>query len=334
MTTATLDRNTGVRSTDLPGLKTRGKVRDIYDLGEHLMIVATDRISAFDVVMDDAVPGKGVVLTQMSRFWLETLPACRPHHLEYVVEPGRAPRGYEAQAELLRDRAMVVRKAAVLPVECVVRGYLIGGGWKEYTATGSVSGVRLPAGLRQAEQLPEPIFTPSTKATSGHDEPISFDQACTLIAGGPSGRGWLQRLNDEAEGVAVRVVPNDFRSFARRVMTQARERSLAVYQQAAEHAAQRGIIIADTKFEFGLCGDELLLVDEVLTPDSSRFWPADQYRVGSSPPSFDKQFLRDYLESLDWPKRPPPPPIPAEIIAQTRARYEEAFRLLSGPPRR
>lgn len=303
------DVPTAVYETTLPGLRARGKVRDIYDLGESLMIVASDRISAFDVVMGEPVPGKGELLTQMSRFWLDTLPACSPHHLEYVVDDGHCPRGYEANLPQLRRRAMVVRKAEVVPVECVVRGYIVGGGWKEYQQVGSVSGVKLPPGLKLADRLPTPIFTPSTKAVVGHDEPISIEQAAESLA---------PRLGSDAT----------------RLMYALRDRSLAIYQQAAEFAAQRGIIIADTKFEFGLPrGDarhEPILIDEVLTPDSSRFWPADQWRPGANPPSFDKQYLRDYLESISWNKTPPPPPIPAEVIEQTRRRYADAYRLLTG----
>lgn len=291
---------TTVVRTELPGLRTRGKVRDLYDLGPRLMIVACDRISAFDVVMDQPVPGKGIVLTQMSRFWLERLAACTPHHLDYVVSAGRVPPGYEPFVEQLRDRTMVVRRAEPLPIECVVRGFIAGGGWQEYTATGCISGIRLPPGLRIADRLPEPIFTPSTKARRGHDEPISFDQACERVG--------------------------------RARMTAARDRALAIYTEAARHAEARGIILADTKFEFGICDGELLLIDEVLTPDSSRFWPAGQWRPGTNPPSFDKQYLRDYLDTLDWPRRPPPPPIPSAIVESTRARYEEAFRLLAAEP--
>ena len=287
-----------VLNTDLPGLTGRGKVRDLVDLGERLMIVATDRISAYDVVMNEPVPGKGVVLTRMSQFWLETLRACQPHHLDYVVSAERVPKGYERYVAQLAGRAMVVRRAEVLPVECVVRGYLIGGGWREYQQSGRVSGIELPAGLQPAEKLPEPLFTPSTKATNGHDEPISFEQACE--------------------------------SAGRERMQQARERSLAIYNEAARIAEKRGIILADTKFEFGVADGELLLVDEVLTPDSSRFWPADAWEVGKNPPSFDKQFLRDYLSTLDWDKRPPPPAIPADIITRTRQRYVEAYTLLTG----
>jgi len=284
--------------SDLPGLRNRGKVRDIYDLGQQLMIVASDRISAFDVVMDQPVPGKGIVLTQISKFWFETLPACAPHHLEYVVSDEQIPPGYEPYIEQLRGRASVCRKADVLPIECVVRGYIVGGGWTEYRQSGTVSGVKLPGGLRLADKLPEPIFTPSTKADEGHDEPISFERVCELVG------------HERA--------------------VEARERSMAIYAQASAFAAQRGIILADTKFEFGLVDGELTLIDEVLTPDSSRFWPADQWRPGENPPSFDKQFLRDYLETLDWNKQPPPPTLPAKVIEQTAARYVEARERLTG----
>ncbi|MBK8914370.1 MAG: phosphoribosylaminoimidazolesuccinocarboxamide synthase [Phycisphaerales bacterium] len=300
-----------VERTDLPGLVMRGKVRDIYAAGDDLLIVATDRISAFDVVMSRPVPGKGVLLTQMSRFWLETLPACRPHHLRYVVDETHIPPGFEPQAALLCGRAQCVRRARVLPVECVARGYLVGGGWKEYQAGGSVSGVSLPAGLRMAERLSEPIFTPSSKAATGHDEPISFEQAVAAA----------ERFAVEAGFGAEQ---------GRRWMHEARDRTLAIYAAAARHALDRGVIVADTKFEFGVAGGELLLVDEVLTPDSSRFWPADRYAVGRNPPSYDKQYLRDYLESVAWNKQPPPPPIPDAVIAQTRAKYVEAFERLTG----
>jgi phosphoribosylaminoimidazole-succinocarboxamide synthase len=292
-----------VLQTDLPGLKARGKVRDLYDLGDRLMIVATDRLSAFDVVMREPIPGKGAVLTRLSEFWLDRLAAARPHHLDYVVTPQRTPRGYEAYVAQLAGRAMVVRKARVLPIECVVRGYLIGGGWKDYQVTGAVSGIKLPAGLRLAEQLPTPLFTPSTKATNGHDEPVSFEQACELA----------QRAQP-AGGDLVRA---------------ARDRALAIYSEAAAYARLRGIIIADTKFEFGVCDGELLLVDEVLTPDSSRFWPAAGYEVGRNPPSFDKQFVRDYLDGLTWSKQPPPPPLPPEVVQHTAEKYAEALRLLT-----
>jgi phosphoribosylaminoimidazole-succinocarboxamide synthase len=287
-----------VRTTECPNLLRRGKVRDLYDLGDRMMIVASDRISAFDVIMNEPVPGKGIVLTELTRFWLEQLSACVPHHLDYIVDDDRVPGGYRPFIDQLRRRAMVVYKADVLPVECVVRGYLSGSGWAQYKESGVVCGVKLPAGLEQSAQLPEPIFTPTTKADAGHDEPISFEQAC------------------EMAGEAT--------------MKAARERSLAIYNEAAELAESRGLILADTKFEFGVHDGELMLVDEVLTPDSSRFWPADGYAPGRSQPAFDKQFLRDYLNGLDWPKQPPPPTIPGEIIEQTRARYLEGFERLTG----
>lgn len=312
-----------VYETALPGLISRGKVRDLYDLRERLMIVATDRISAFDVIMGQPVPGKGVVLTQMSKFWLEMLPACTPHHLDYVVSDGRAPAGYERHVEQLRGRAMVVRKAAVLPVECVVRGYIVGGGWNEYLETGCISGIKLPAGLKLAQKLPGPIFTPTTKATNDHDQPLSFDQACEVA------EHFCDRTRDDLPAAfAARAAGTRGRA----LMQAARERALAIYGEAAQYAESHGIILADTKFEFGICDGGLLLVDEVLTPDSSRFWRTDEWRPGENPKSFDKQFLRDYLNTLDWPKTPPPPRIPDEIIAQTRERYFEAYRLLTGAP--
>jgi phosphoribosylaminoimidazole-succinocarboxamide synthase len=306
-----MESGTVIHKTDLPELVKRGKVRDIYKLGGRLMILATDRISAFDVVMEQPVPGKGILLTQMSRFWLQTLPACTPHHLDYVVSDEQVPADYAPYVDQLRGRAMVVRRVEILPIECIVRGYLVGSGWREYQATGSVSGVKLPAGLRHAERLPEPIFTPSTKAVVGHDEPISFDHACGTVA-----RFLAPKRSVVAE-------PRD-------LMERVRRRSLEIYTQAACHAEKHGIIIADTKFEFGLYDGELLLADEVLTPDSSRFWPAEHYRVGDDQPSFDKQFLRDYLETLGWNKQPPPPPIPDEIMAKTRRGYEDAYQRLTG----
>jgi phosphoribosylaminoimidazole-succinocarboxamide synthase len=329
-----------VYQTDMPNLVARGKVRDIYDLHDRLMIVASDRISAFDVVMNDPVPGKGRVLTRMSEFWMRTLPACRPHHLDYVVSAERCPKGYEQFREQLIERAMVVRKVEILPVECVVRGFIVGGGWKEYQAGGSISGVKLPAGLRLADRLPEPIFTPSIKATSGHDEPISFDQACRHLEShlsheiaGP--RGLLAAMFGELSDVRTddALWEDLHASRCRRLMEQVRQRSLAIYSQAAEHAREHGVIVADTKFEFGLLDyagtAELVLADEVLTPDSSRFWPAENWQPGANPPSFDKQYLRDYLETLSWPKTPPPPSLPPEVLDQTRRRYEEALARLT-----
>lgn len=303
-----------VVETHGPGLLRRGKVRDVYELdAQRLLIVATDRISAYDVVMNEPVPGKGIILTQLSAFWLRRLPACEPHHMLELVAAQNAPAGFDP-AQVI-ERSMIVRRVEILPVECVVRGYLIGGGWREYQQTGSVSGISLPAGLRQAEKLTEPLFTPSTKAEQGHDEPISFEQAVELA------RRFARRLGHEpAEG--------------ERWMHEARERSLAIYRQGRDYAEPRGIILADTKFEFGVADGRLVLADEVLTPDSSRFWPADAWRPGTNPPSFDKQFLRDYLATLDWPRSHPPPPIPPDVIERTRFRYLEAYRRLVGaePP--
>jgi len=302
---------TVIHKTDLPELVNRGKIRDIYKLGGRMMIVATDRISAFDVVMDQPIPGKGVLLTQMSKFWLETLPACSPHHLDYVVDEEQVPADYAPYVDQLAGRTMVVKRVDILPIECIVRGYIIGSGWKEYQTAGSVSGVRLPPGLQRAEKLPEPIFTPSTKAIVGHDEAITFDQARETVA------------RFLAPKRSIRLDP-------RELMERVRARSIEIYNQAAAHAEQRGIILADTKFEFGLYNGELLLADEVLTPDSSRFWPMEHYRAGDDQPSFDKQHLRDYLDALDWDKLPPPPPIPDEIIAKTRVGYDDAYRRLTG----
>ena len=287
--------------SNLPHLRllNRGKVRDIYDVdADHLLIVTSDRLSAFDVVLPQPIPGKGEVLTRVSSFWFGRTRDIIPNHLaglpleEVVPDP--------AQRAELGDRALVVRKLKPLPVEAIVRGYLIGSGWKDYQASGSVCGIQLPDGLRQADRLPEAIYTPSTKAEQGeHDQNIDFDQTRKL-------------LGDE---LATRV----------------RDVSLQIYTECSAYARDRGIIIADTKFEFGLdAGGDLYLIDEVLTPDSSRFWPADQYRPGISPPSFDKQYVRDYLETLDWDKRPPAPRLPEEVIRRTAEKYREAERRLTG----
>ena len=288
---------------DQPTLKhlpllARGKVRDIYDLGERLLLVASDRISAFDVVMPTPIPDKGRLLNGLSLFWFERLAGIVPNHIvttdlaELPLEDG--------EAAWLAGRAVIVRKARVLPVEAIARGYIAGSGWKDYQASGRISGIALPEGLRQADRLPEPIFTPSTKADLGqHDQTIGFDDAAALI-----GRDLAERVRDI---------------------------TLALYRAGVEHAASCGIIVADTKFEFGLIEGELTLVDECLTSDSSRFWPADQWQPGASPPSFDKQFLRDWLEGLkDWGKTAPGPELPPEIVARTRARYIEAYERLSG----
>ena len=284
--------------SELPLLH-RGKVRDIYAAGgEHLLIVTSDRISAFDVVLPQPIPGKGEVLTRVSRFWLERTAGIVPNQLTDLSVAAFVPDSEQRRA--LGKRALVVRKLRPLPIEAIVRGYLIGSGWKDYQAQGAVSGITLPAGLRQADCLPEPIFTPSTKAAIGdHDENIDF-------------AGAAERIGTE-------------------LAEQVRAISLRIYQESAAYALERGIIIADTKFEFGLDADgRLHLIDEVLTPDSSRFWPVDQYQPGSSPPSFDKQFVRDFLETLDWDKTPPGPMLPEAIIEQTAAKYAEAERRLIG----
>ena len=290
-----------VYETNVSGLELlgRGKVRDVYAVDdEHLLIVATDRISAFDVVLPDPITGKGAVLTGLSRFWFSRIGGTVRHHLTPL---GVADVVADAKTRAsIADQAMVVRRLTPLPVEAIARGYIIGSGWKDYQRTGAVCGIGLPPGLRQADKLPEVIFTPSTKAEAGaHDENIDFEAAARLIG----------------------------RELAERV----REVTLRVYREAADFAAARGILIADTKFEFALDTDgELVLIDEVLTPDSSRFWPADRYAPGTSPPSFDKQFVRDYLETTGWDKTPPAPPLPAEIIEQTSRKYREAFARIAG----
>ena len=275
---------------DLP-LIASGKVREIYDLGDTLLIVASDRISTYDVVHPTPIPDKGAVLTGLSTFWFERTAGIVPNHLLSVTD------GVPEEA---RGRAMTVRKLEMLPVECVVRGYISGSGWKDYQRTGAVSGIQLPAGLRESDKLPEPIFTPSTKADVGHDEAIDFEGAVTLVGD----RALAERL---------------------------REHSIAVYQAAADHARERGIILADTKFEFGLDqAGAVTLGDEVCTPDSSRFWPADQYQPGQGQPSFDKQFVRDWASSTGWDRTPPAPPIPDDVVARTREKYIEAYELVTG----
>jgi len=275
----------------------RGKVRDVYSVDGGLLIVATDRISAFDYILATGIPDKGRVLTQLSVFWFDFLKDLTPtHFLTASVDEYPAPlRAYRDQLE---GRSMLVRRAAMIDIECVVRGYLSGSGWKEYQASGTVCGIRLPAGLKESDKLPEPIFTPSTKAQTGHDQNISFETVAELIGAELAGK--------------------------------LRDRTLAIYEKAAEYAAGRGIIIADTKFEFGFVDDELVLADEVLTPDSSRFWPSETYRPGGAQPSYDKQYVRDYLESIRWNKQPPAPGLPAEVAARTAAKYKEAYRVLTG----
>jgi phosphoribosylaminoimidazole-succinocarboxamide synthase len=283
---------------DLPGIKKlrSGKVREVFDLGENLLIVATDRLSAFDVVLPDAIPCKGAVLNQISAFWFQKFDLAKNHFITAHFDA--FPLELKRFRDQLGGRAMLVKKTEPLPVECVVRGYLAGSGWKDYQQTGAICGVKLPRGLQLASQLPGPIFTPSTKSEAGHD------------------------FNIDAAEVERMIGPE--------LMEVARDLSLEIYRAGRDYAAARGIIVADTKFEFGRSGDELLLIDECLTPDSSRFWPVDEYAVGKSPPSFDKQFVRDYLETLDWNKTPPGPKLPAEIIEKTSAKYLEAFERLTG----
>ena len=290
-----------VTRTELRGIRllARGKVRDIYDLGERLLFLATDRISAFDHVLPQGIPDKGKVLTQISLFWLGQLEDVVPNHL-LTADVSAYPGELRAHAEVLRGRSMLVRKLDMVPVECVVRGYLAGSGWKDYRESGTVCGVPLPDGLEQAAALPEPIFTPATKATSGHDENISFEAMRELVGG----------------------------SLAERL----RSLSLDIYRRGAATARERGILLADTKFEFGLDGDEIVLADEVLTPDSSRFWEVEVHRAGVSPPSYDKQYVRDYLESVGWDRQPPVPDLPDEIVEGARARYLEIYRRLTGSP--
>lgn len=286
-----------IRETHFAGITpvARGKVRDIYDLGDRLLIVATDRLSAFDVVMPTPIPDKGRVLTQLSLFWFHLLQDVIPNH---VLSATEFPAAFDRFSDDLAGRTMLVRKTKPLPVECVARGYLSGSGWKEYRETGRVCGIALPTGLQESDKLPEPIFTPATKATSGHDENISFERMAGILG----------------QGIAERV----------------RAVTLTIYRRAAAYAEPRGILLADTKFEFGQLDGDLMWIDEALTPDSSRFWPAAQYNPGGPQPSFDKQFVRDYLERIRWPKTPPGPELPADVVAGTRAKYREAYRILVG----
>ncbi|HEX4121436.1 MAG TPA: phosphoribosylaminoimidazolesuccinocarboxamide synthase [Verrucomicrobiae bacterium] len=286
---------------ELPGVQKvkSGKVREVFDLGRELLFVATDRISAFDCVMPNGIPRKGEVLTQISYFWFAQTERLVPNHL--ISKAGdQLPPALQRFSEQLGRRSMIVKKAQPLAIECVVRGYLSGSGWKDYQKTGCVCGLKLPAGLRDSSRLPEPLFTPATKAETGHDENISFEEACKIT--GPE------------------------------IASKARDLSLKIYSFAAEYALKRGLIIADTKFEFGLVDGTLVLIDEVLTPDSSRFWPADKYEPGRGQPSFDKQFVRDYLETLSWNKQPPAPALPPEVISKTTGKYLEAYERLTGRP--
>jgi phosphoribosylaminoimidazole-succinocarboxamide synthase len=288
-----------VLQTDVPGFPCRrGKVRDVYDLGDRLAVVATDRISAFDWVMSSGIPGKGELLTAMTAFWFAHLG--EPNHL-LSTDVNDLPTPFRDRADIFAKRTMLVRKATVIPIECVARGYLAGSGWKEYQASRTVCGIPLPEGLQEASPLPEPIFTPATKAETGHDENISFDEMVNVV-----GRETADEL---------------------------KRRTLAIYTNAARHAEARGIILADTKFEFGRLPDgSIILIDEVLTPDSSRYWPRATYRAGRSPESFDKQFLRDWLETTDWDKNSPPPPLPPHVIERTAAKYREAFERITMTP--
>ena len=276
-------------------LHSRGKVRDIYDVGDALLLVATDRLSAFDVVLPTPIPDKGRVLTQLSKFWFDTLRDVIPNH---VISTTDFPAELAGDRSVLEGRAMLCRKTKPFAIECVVRGYIAGSGWKDYQKTGRICGIQLPAGLRESDRLPEPIFTPATKATSGHDENISFEEAAGIV-----GRELAARL---------------------------REVSLEIYRRAVTYAEPRGILLADTKFEFGLDGKDLIWIDEALTPDSSRFWPASEYQPGRAQPSFDKQYVRDYLERIGWNKQPPGPELPPDVVAQTRAKYREAYLRLTG----
>jgi phosphoribosylaminoimidazole-succinocarboxamide synthase len=300
--------NETILQLDLPGIKKvrSGKVREVFDLGDSFLLVASDRISAFDVIMPNGIPRKGEVLTQVSHFWFEKFSALVPNHLLAKADDP-LPKNLQPFAAQLARRSMIVKKAKPLAIECIVRGYLSGSGWKEYKKSQTVCGIQLPAGLTESAELPGPIFTPSTKAEEGHDENISFEEACKIVG--------------------------------TELATQARDLSLKIYEAGRDYARQRGIIIADTKFEFGLesgsdasspSAGKLILIDEVLTPDSSRFWPADQYAPGKGQPSFDKQFVRDYLETLTWDKTPPGPKLPDDVVAKTSAKYLEAYEKLTG----
>jgi phosphoribosylaminoimidazole-succinocarboxamide synthase len=285
-----------VTQTDLPfPLARRGKVRDVYDLGDRYLFVATDRISAFDVVLSPGIPDKGTILTQISNFWFDRFDGIENHLLDTRFTD--FPDDVRVHPEL-RGRSVLVKKCEVVPVECVARGYLVGSGLKEYQQTGEVCGIKLPSGLTTASRLPEPIFTPATKEETGHDINISFERMADIVGHG--------------------------------LASQLRDLTLSIYHQAAEYALTRGIIIADTKFEFGLLDGRIVWIDEALTPDSSRFWPANQYAVGRNPPSYDKQFVRDWLETIGWDKNPPAPELPADVVEHTRAKYLEAYRVLTG----
>ncbi|MGH1363508.1 MAG: phosphoribosylaminoimidazolesuccinocarboxamide synthase [Calditrichia bacterium] len=286
-------------NSSIPGatLLNRGKVRDIYDAGDHLVIVTSDRISAFDVVMAQGIPAKGIVLTQISKFWFSQSTDLVKNHF-VTDDVASFPEPFCNHVDMLKGRAMLVHKAKPLPAECIVRGYLAGSGWKEYRKSGTLHKMELPTGLQESSRLPKTVFTPSTKAEEGHDENITFDEMCELID--------------------------------RPISEKVRDLSLKIYNRAADAALTKGIIIADTKFEFGMLGDEIILIDEALTPDSSRFWPQDTYETGRSQASLDKQYLRDYLETLDWDKTPPPPTLPEEVVMNTSKKYQEILQILTG----
>lgn len=284
--------------SNLPFPVRRGKVRDVYDVGEHLLLVATDRISAYDVIMPNGIPEKGKLLTQISLFWFELTADLMPNHL-VATDVTDFPQALRSFGDQLIGRSVLVKKTKVVPIECVARGYIAGSGWKEYQQSGTLAGEKLPRGLKQAGKLPEPAFTPATKAEAGHDENISFDQMKQAVGG--------------------------------ELAEQLKAATLALYGRAADYARERGVIVADTKFEFGQLPDgQVIVIDEMLTPDSSRFWPADQYEPGKEPPSFDKQFVRDWLSRQSWDKQPPAPELPAEVVEGTRKRYIEAFETLTG----
>jgi len=288
-----------ILKTDLKDIKLfkRGKVRDVYDLGESLLIISSDRISCFDVVLPNGIPDKGCVLTKVSSFWFDLIKDIIPHHV-ITADVNEFPKSLKPHKEILQGRSMIVKKAKSIPIECVVRGYLSGSGWKDYKKTGIVGGIKLPAGLKESEKLPQPIFSPATKEEEGHDINVTEEDVSKAV-----GKDITARL---------------------------KEISLSIYQKARQYAEGKGIIIADTKFEFGIFNNNIILIDEVLTPDSSRFWPKDEYSPGGPQPSFDKQFVRDYLETLDWDKTPPAPELPPEIIQKTREKYLQALLLLTG----
>lgn len=291
--------STALTKIDLPGLRPfkTGKVRHVYDLGDTLLMVTSDRVSAFDCILPDGIPGKGEVLTHISEFWFRKMAGLCDHHL-IATDVDAFPAETAPYKEVLRGRSMWVKKTELIEIECVVRGYIIGTGWKEYQQNGQVCGIALPAGLRLADELPEPLFTPAIKAASGHDENVSFERTAQIIG---------QKLAEEL-----------------------REKSLVIYKAARKYAAERGIILADTKFEFGILNGKVIVIDEMLTPDSSRYWAADSYRPGISPPSFDKQIVRDYLETSGWDKQPPAPHLPVSVIERAAARYKEIDRILTG----